>query len=151
MTNTKLYRAWFNMKKRCKNPTKRDGENYKLITYCEQWERFEPFMEWSLTNGYNELLTLDRKNVNDNYEPNNCRWVTMKEQQRNKTNTHWITYNDKTQSLASWAEELGYERDTLKSRILRGWTIERAFIEPLGEGRCTALNNRRRDMKGRLI
>lgn len=152
MTKSKLYIVWANMKKRCKHPTTNDGKNYNNITYCKEWETFEPFMQWAINNGYNESLTLDRKDVYKNYSPSNCRWITMKEQQRNKTNTKWITYQEKTQSLASWAEELGFGIDTLKSRILRGWTIERAFTEPLGEGRRIAIQTKRqRDKKGRVI
>jgi hypothetical protein len=150
MANTKLYRAWFNMKKRVNNPSKHDGENYKNINYCNEWNKFEPFMEWALSNGYKEELTLDRINVHGNYEPSNCRWITQKHQQRNKTNTKWITYQGKTQSLADWAEQLGYEMHTLKSRFLRGWEVERAFTEPLGEGRRSAIQTRLRDERGRI-
>jgi hypothetical protein len=148
---SKLYTAWANMKRRCKCRNKKDGENYQNIKYCEEWEKFEPFMEWAVNNGYSEELTLERIDVHKNYEPSNCRWATQKEQQRNKTNSKWITYNGKTQCLADWAEELGFELDTLKSRFLRGWDVERALTESLGEGRRAAINNRKRDEKGRIV
>jgi len=151
MYGTKMYTAWANMKKRCKFPTKRDGDNYKLINYCEEWENFIPFMEWANQNGYNEHLSLDRINVHRNYTPENCRWVTMKTQQRNKTNTNWTTYKGETKALSQWEEELGFKTGTLKSRLLRGWTIKRAFEEELGIGRKLALETRLRDNKGRLL
>ena len=151
MAGTKLYRAWANMKKRCNKPTGHDGENYKNISYIPEWKEFQEFMTWAIENGYKEHLTLERKDVYGNYEPSNCTWITMRRQQRNKTNTRWITFKGKTQSLVDWAEELGIERDTLKSRILRGWSVERAFNEELGVGRKEALNKRNRDEKGRLL
>lgn len=148
---TKLYRAWANMKCRIKHPTERDGENYKNISYCQEWEQYLPFKEWALSNGYKDHLTLDREDVYGNYEPSNCRWVSQKVQQRNKTNNKMVEWNGKIQCLSAWAEELGIERDTLKSRILRGWTVERAFTEPMGAGRRDAMYKRKRDEKGRML
>lgn len=147
----KLYTAWANMKKRCNKPTNRDGGNYKKIKYCQEWTEYLKFKEWALNNGYKEHLTLDRIDVNGDYEPNNCRWITMKEQQRNKTNTHLITYKGKTQSMADWAEEYGLKLHTLKWRIYREWDIERALTEPLGLGRKEAYYKRKKDEKGRLL
>jgi hypothetical protein len=151
MAKTKLYTTWANMKSRIRRPV---GRNvcYEGLTLCEEWEKFKGFEEWALNNGYEEGLTIDRVDNSVGYSPSNCRWVTKKEQQRNKTNTHWITYNGKTQSLASWAEELGMGIDTLKWRIYRGFSIERAFTEPLGTGRSTAMyTKRKRDEKGRVL
>lgn len=75
------------MKSRCKDKEDKDYGG-RGITYCNEWEKFEPFLEWALANGYfvGSDLTLDRIEVNGNYEPSNCRWVTMKEQANNKRN-----------------------------------------------------------------
>jgi hypothetical protein len=151
MCGTRLYRTWANMKRRIDKPTERDGNNYKSLEYCEAWSKFTPFMEWAVNNGYEDNLSLERIDVYKGYSPENCKWIPIGEQQYNKTTTHRITYNGKTQALSKWAKELGFERDTLKSRILRGWDIERAFTEPLGIGRIHAANIRRSNENGRFV
>lgn len=85
--NEKLYNVWLRMKSRCNNPK---VDNYKYyggrgITVCEEWQHdYTAFRNWALSNGYQEGLSIDRINVNGNYEPNNCRWISMAEQQKNK-------------------------------------------------------------------
>lgn len=100
------------------------------IKVCEEWHDFWNFVKWSDSiggrpNGY----TLDRKNVNGNYEPSNCEWVTRKAQNRNKRDNVFVTFNGKTQTLMDWSIELGIHYRTLNNRINRGWTVERAFTE----------------------
>lgn len=84
---TRLYQTWCNMKGRCFNPNnKRDYKNYggRGITVCKEWLSFEPFFVWAIANGYSDDLTIDRINVDGNYEPNNCRWATRAEQNQNR-------------------------------------------------------------------
>lgn len=91
-TNTRLFRVWTNVKKRCNNPNYKGYKDYggRGIMICEEWaDNYELFREWALANGYDETAprgkcTLDRINVNGNYEPSNCRWVDMKVQNNNK-------------------------------------------------------------------
>lgn len=83
----RLYHTWNSIKYRCYNPGSKDYKNYgaRGVSMCDAWRRdFLAFQEWALANGYAENLTIDRIDVNGNYEPSNCRWATVAEQNRNK-------------------------------------------------------------------
>lgn len=133
-SRTRLYKIWAGMKRRCKHIK---DKNYKLyggrgIKVCEEWlNDFVAFRDWALTNGYADKLTLDRIDVNGNYEPSNCRWATTLEQANNKRNNHTVTFNGETRSIREWAILLGVNYGSLRSRIQRGWSVERAFATPL--------------------
>ena len=84
---SRLWRIWCGMRQRCKDPNHTAYKYYgaRGITVCEEWQNsFVAFKIWALSNGYQEHLTIDRINVNGNYEPSNCRWATYKEQAANK-------------------------------------------------------------------
>jgi hypothetical protein len=129
MSNTRLYRIWGGMRRRCGY-----HPNYINIKYCEQWDSFESFMEWALKNNYSDDFTLDRIDVYGNYTPENCRWATHKEQSRNTTKNRNITHNNKTQCVMAWAEELDINSRTLLDRLNRGWSLDRAFNTPARSG-----------------
>lgn len=132
---TKLYKVWCGIKERCFNPHNKRYKNYggRGITICNEWLDFLIFKEWAYKTGYKEIdnykekLTIDRIDTNGNYEPDNCRWITPREQNRNYSKNHFLTYNSKTQCLSDWADELGIKRGTLLYRIKSGKTIEEAF------------------------
>lgn len=84
---TRLYRIYYGMRARCYNPKTRAYKYYgeRGITICDEWlSDFTKFYEWSINNGYSDELTIDRIDVNGNYEPANCRWVDMKTQIHNR-------------------------------------------------------------------
>lgn len=93
MSKTRLYRIWNNMKNRCTNNKKPDYKYYggRGISFCKEWLSFSCFYDWAISNGYNDTLTLDRINVNGNYCPENCRFVSGDVQSRNKRNN--LYYN----------------------------------------------------------
>lgn len=131
---SKLYIIHFNMKRRCNGVNTPYYKNYggRGIKYCKEWERYETFKKWALANGYKDGLSLDRIDVDGDYTPQNCRWVTWKEQSNNKRQTVFITYKGKTQSLQRWAEESGIRYTTFRARIIQyGWDMEKALNTPV--------------------
>lgn len=119
---TRLYRIWCNMKSRCLNTHNRAFKDYgaRGIAVCQEWiESFLHFQSWAVATGYNEHLSLDRKDNNKDYSPENCHWTTMKEQQRNKRNT--LYFNGKP--LAQIADETGIKYDFLYRRLKKGWPL----------------------------
>lgn len=125
----RLLNIWRNMLERCDNSNRNDRKYYhdKGITVCEEWRDYKKFEEWSFDNGYADNLTIDRIDENGNYEPNNCQWITMREQQRKKLGNIWIEYNGETKILTDWAREYGINRATLQSRLEMGYTFDEAL------------------------
>lgn len=119
MTGSKLYYIWYGLKGRCYNTNNKSFKNYggRGITVCDDWKNsFESFRDWSLANGYKEGLSIDRIDVNGNYEPNNCRWITMSAQCYNKRNSIWITHDGETKCLAEWAKQYGFTTSEIEQR-----------------------------------
>ena len=101
MKRNRLYHIWQGIKFRCNNPKSKDYKNYggRGIQMCEEWPNdFMVFRSWALENGYEEHLTIDRIDVNGNYEPSNCKWSTVAEQNRNKRTTKGNKRNGNTLS-----------------------------------------------------
>lgn len=123
---TKLHGVWRSMKDRCYRPGNKfysyyGGRPDNPITVCDEWlTNYEAFSTWAKSNGYINGLSLDRVNVDGNYEPVNCRFVTMKEQNKNKRNTIRTEVNGKTYVLSELAEELGIAYQTLRQRYNNG-------------------------------
>lgn len=121
-SKTRLYHEWQHIKYRCNNSNSGSYDRYggRGIKICDEWNgSYESFRNWALNNGYSDDLTIDRIDVNGDYEPNNCQWITLPEQMNNRTTTIWVTHENKTQNLTQWADELGFNRGTLNSRYSR--------------------------------
>ena len=137
LSNDRLYSAYNHMKARCYNVNNKSYKDYggRGIIICDEWlgdNGFDNFYNWAISHGYSDELTIDRIEVNGNYEPNNCRWVDLVIQENNRTNNHLITYNNKTMTMAMWAKELNINYKTLANRICTyGWSVEKAFTTPV--------------------
>lgn len=132
--HTRLYSIWRDMIRRCESKTRYAHEHYydKGIRLCDEWRNdFNSFYDWALNNGYTDELTIDRIDVNGNYEPNNCRWVTMKVQCNNRSNNRRISYNGAIHTLSEWEDITGIKSSTIRERIYKyGWSIEDALTLP---------------------
>lgn len=125
LKDSRVYRIWSCMKTRCFNTKDEHYKNYgaRGITVCDEWkEDFQAFYDWSMANGYEEGLTIDRINPDGNYEPSNCRWATKKEQTKNRRNSIFVTHNGETKTLAEWSAETGIYYQTLVYRYKAGKT-----------------------------
>ena len=126
LTNTHIYRVWGNMKTRCTNPKNDEYHNYggKGIMYCDEWDEFINFYEWSIKNGYDETLSIDRIDNDKDYSPDNCRWVTMREQQNNRSNNRIVVLNGEEDTLANWSRRLGIKYKKLQHLLNKGLRLE---------------------------
>lgn len=119
----KLYSVWKNMKERC---YKADSDRYytygaRGIGVCDEWrENFHAFAKWAVDNGWRIGLSIERKDLNRDYCPENCTFITMKEQARNKTSNIRIVYDGQDKCVAEWCEILGIDAKKVYARYARG-------------------------------
>lgn len=137
----RLYGIYTGIKKRCFNKKEPRYKDYggRGITMCEEWantiDGFDKFAEWALSHGYADDLTIERKDVNGNYCPENCKWITLQEQTLNTRNTVWVDYQGEHIQLFKLCERLGLKYDTIHGRIRdHGWSVERAVETPVDHG-----------------
>lgn len=124
LSNTRIYRTWRGMMRRCYSKDSRYYRNYGGIgiTICPEWHDVSNFKDWAMDNGYSEDLTIERKNVDGNYEPSNCTWIPFNEQSFNKHTTRYVTINGVTLPLTKWARLHGLKSYVLIRRLELGWT-----------------------------
>lgn len=128
-----LYHKWEGIKQRTLNENCKDYAGYggRGITICPEWrDSFEAFRDWALANGYQDDLTIERKDVNGDYCPDNCRWATPKDQANNRRNNRVIEHNGERHTLKQWADNAGMSLEALKYRLDSGWDMERALKTP---------------------
>ena len=127
MTYSKEYNSWVGMKQRCLNKNHSSYKDYggRGITICKRWLKFENF--FADMGEKPEGTSIDRIDNNGNYEPSNCKWATQKQQNNNMRRNHLLTYKNRTMTMSQWAKEMGINYKTLKTRIWRGWSAEKAL------------------------
>lgn len=120
---SRLYRIWQAMKSRCLNP---NTANYKYyggrgINVCDEWMEFAPFAEWAKEHGYSDNLTIDRKDIDKGYCPDNCEWVTMKHQNNHhKSNIYQIEMDGEKYSLRDFVDLIGESYSKIQTQLNRG-------------------------------
>lgn len=130
-TKTRLHHIWANMRYRCNNPKCHQYDDYggRGIKVCEEWSDYEAFRDWALNNGYSDDLSVDRIDVDGDYEPSNCRWADNKTQSNNKRDSRKITYNGETHTIAEWSRITGISWVVIDYRIKSGWSIEKTLTK----------------------
>lgn len=129
------YRVWINLAGR------KNDKKYEGVTICERWRSFENFLE-DMGERPSEKHTIDRIDNSRGYEPDNCRWATMKEQQNNRTNNRMITALGETLTLSQWADRSGFRADTISNRLENGWLPDDAVTVAPVRSRNRHLKNR---------
>ena len=128
-----LVKVFHHMQSRCYNPNDKLYKDWggRGIKICNEWvENIDSFVSWAISNGYQKGLTIDRIDNNGDYFPDNCRWVTLAENNQNRRSSIFYTYNGKTQNLQQWCNEYGISRSMVNKRLKMGWDFEKALFTP---------------------
>ena len=125
--------SWSGMMARCHHKSNHKYKRYggRGISVCERWHDYENFKKDMGERP--EGTSLDRINNDGDYCPENCRWATHKEQNRNRSDNRRIEFNGETKTLPEWADIAGISRTAFKRRLERGWDFKRALSQPLTE------------------
>lgn len=145
-SRTRLHKIWIDMKSRCYNQNSKPYQNYgaRGIKICDEWlNSFDNFRDWSINNGYSDGLTIDRINVNGNYEPINCRWATKKEQENNRRNNVYDYYDGELITLSQFSEKINkpFSRVSYRFRTKNMSFEEIAEYFKKQDALCVDINN----------
>ena len=137
LSSHRLHRVWFNMIQRCTNKSVKSYSDYggRGIGVCEEWLDFMNFYNWANANGYKDSLTIERTDNNKGYNPSNCTWATKKQQARNKRNIPMVEYKGELKPIVQLCEEYGIHRETFRTRVNSGMSIEEALTKPVRKQR----------------
>ena len=133
-SHTRLHDIWCGMNNRC-DPNHAHAKCYgkRGIQICDEWKSYESFAKWARNNGFRDDLTIERIDVNGDYCPENCTWIPIGKQARNRRTTHWVVYNGEKMSLAEACERAGLPYKQVFWRMARaGWSFEKAISTPMG-------------------
>ena len=130
MSHSATYRCWAAMMYRCRSSNHVSHARYKDrgISVCAKWHDFENFLA-DMGERPSGRHSIERKNNNLGYDPNNCTWATPKEQGRNTCKNHRLTFRGETMCISEWAEQTGIGSTTIRERIKRGWSTDRSLTE----------------------
>ncbi len=131
-----LYKTWNNMTQRVKT-----NKYYEKINVCSEWLNFINFYNWSINNGWEKGLTIDRINNLGDYKPSNCRWVTTKVQMRNTSRNRYFRYKGENLIIEEICEKYNVNRSTFNKRLKLGWTIDKIIETPILDPKITMLGN----------
>lgn len=132
---TRTYKIWDGMRQRCTNPNATGYEQYggRGIKVCERWmDSFEAFFA-DMGDPPSDDHSLDRRNNDGPYSPENCRWATEVEQHNNRSDNRMLTHDGRTLTVAEWVRVTGLSKDTILKRLKRGWSVDRALSAPVIE------------------
>ena len=154
LSKTRLYQIFQGMKKRCYNENAQYYAIYggRGIKICDEWlNDFKTFYDWSNKNGYEDHLSIERINVNGDYEPLNCCWIELNKQAKNRRNVKSIEYEGEVHTVRDLALKVGMEEGTLAYRLRAGWSLEDAInIKPDLANSYLLDKKNKRDEKGRF-
>lgn len=128
-----LHAVWNTMLSRCNNKNSSSYLDYggRGISVCEEWHKYELFEAWAFSHGYISGLTIERVNNEKGYNPENCIWISKRQQARNKRNTRYLSFNGVSKSVLDWSDEVGISTSTIYARIRMGWSIKDALSKPV--------------------
>lgn len=145
---TRLQHIYYHIKQRCYDKNRVAYKYYgeRGIKMCDEWlENTHNFINWAFENGYKDELTIERINVNGDYEPNNCKWITLREQGYNKTNSRLYTINGETKCLSQWCNYYHIDYFVVRGRLRRGAPIIEALTKPIDKTKRNKLYKRKDD------
>ena len=125
----KLYIIWAAMKDRCSNLNRDDSKYYsdKGIKVCDDWQDYTKFKTWALENGYSDGLSIERKDNSKGYNPENCIWIELKDQNKNKTTSRILEYNGEKHNITDWCRITGLCWSTIDRRLKAGKSVGQAL------------------------
>jgi hypothetical protein len=133
MRHHPLYNVHRCMMRRCYNRKDKRFPSYggRGITVCDEWRTNRgAFFNWALASGYKSGLTLERRDNDLGYSPDNCCWIPHAAQQNNTTRSHTLSWQGETLTISAWARKLGIRPNAIQHRLDRGWPVERIFSQP---------------------
>lgn len=129
---SRLYKVWIDMRNRCNNPNNKGYKRYgaRGIKVCDEWQsNYISFYNWAIDNNYKENVkrrfTVDRIDNLKGYSPDNCRLLSIQEQQNNRTNNYWITYKGEKHTVSQWSKILNINVQTIFNRIKKDLPVEK--------------------------